>query len=956
MPRRALLLFLVSAQALAGDGARVWRTLESAHFVVSYYEPLEDVARRVAVCAERAHRVLTPILGHAPAGKTQIVVTDDTDGSNGSATVLPRNQINLFATAPDALSVLNDHDDWLYGLVLHEYTHIVHLDTIGWVPRLFNMFAGKRWAPNGVQPRWFIEGLAVYEESKRSASGRTRSAIFDMYLRGAVLAGKEIDLDAMSSGPYFWPHGNAAYLYGSFFLQYIGDRYGDDKLARISHYYGEQPVPWGLNRAVFLAVGKTYETLYDEWMAWMRQRYALQRDVVLRRGLREGEKLTNTGETNDSPHFTPDGERLVWFQANGKELGTYRAMPAAGRPDEASRWITVESTGDFAFLPGGNSLVAERFITYRTNYAFTDLFRIDVRDGLPAVTRLTTGARAATPDVSRDGARVAFTVNGGARRRLAWMPLAPGAAPEILWEGGRWEQAFDPHFSHDGRKIVFSTWGDGGYDDIWLYDVDARRARPLTHDRAIDNSPRFSPDDRWVYFSSDRTGIYNIFALELDTGRLMQVTNVIGGAFAFDVSPDGKLLAYIGFDDDGTELYRMPLDPARFLPAEPYVDDRPPATAVPDGESPTTAARPYRPLDTLGPLRYEVRFQTDSFGDAVNVTTSGNDVAGIMAWSLGATYGYTRGDVSFGAGYGLFKYWPSLGVSVGRGVGRGGGLVLDGRDVGYAAESWTAAASVGLPVLRLPETFADLSLAYDVSWMRNLSPPPVIDPNIPVPSRPETGVNTGFSLRWLLSDVRAFTFTLGPVQGRNVAFGLRLENPAIGSRHRLYSASWSWEEFFRLPFESVFSLRYSGGIAQNDTGNGAFFGLGGKPQQDILDAIINSTRVGSVWLHGYTPGVVVGNQFHLVNLELRARLAFLERGLSTLPFYVRRLHVAALFDAGAATTGALDLGDLRTAVGASLRLDAVFGYYVAGTFDVGVARGLSRGGQTELWFLLTGGI
>src|SRR5262249_44234218 len=83
------------------------------------------------------------------------------------------------------------------------------------------------------------------------------------------------------------------------------------------------------------------------------------------------------------------------------------------------------------------------------------------------------------------------------------------------------------------------------------------------------------------------------------------------------------------------------------------------------------------------------------------------------------------------------------------------------------------------PALRMPETLADLSLAYDVSWMRNLSPPPVIDPNIPVPSRPETGVNTGFSLRWLLSDVRAFTFTLGPVQGRNVAFGLRLENPAI---------------------------------------------------------------------------------------------------------------------------------------------------------------------------------
>src|SRR5262249_60277463 len=121
----------------------------------------------------------------------------------------------------------------------------------------------------------------------------------------------------------------------------------------------------------------------------------------------------NTGATTRPPHCRPAGERLLWSQANGRELGPSRATPAAGRPDGASRWITVESTGDFAFLPGGNSLVAERFITYRTNYAFTDLFRIDVRDGLPAVTRLTTGARAATPDVSRDGARVAFTVNGG---------------------------------------------------------------------------------------------------------------------------------------------------------------------------------------------------------------------------------------------------------------------------------------------------------------------------------------------------------------------------------------------------------------------------------------------------------------------------------------------------------------------------------------------------------------
>ena len=351
-------MLFVSAQALAGDGSRVWRTIESEHFVVIYYETLEDVARRVAVCAERAHRVVTPVLGHVPDGKTQIVLTDDTDGSNGFASVLPRNQIGLFASAPDSLSVLNDHDDWLYGLVLHEYVHIVHLDTMGWIPRLFNLFAGKRWAPNGVQPRWFIEGLAVYEESLRSSSGRTRSAIFDMYLRTQVLAGKALDIDAVSSGPYFWPHGNAAYLYGSFFLKYIGDRYGDDKLAKISHEYGSQPVPWGLNRAVFRAVGKTYETLYQEWMDDLRRRYEQKRDQVVARGLREGEKLTDTGEDNNKPHFSPDGKRLVWQQYDGKGLARYLTMPPRGRPDEARPWMVVEGAGDYAFLPDGKSIVA----------------------------------------------------------------------------------------------------------------------------------------------------------------------------------------------------------------------------------------------------------------------------------------------------------------------------------------------------------------------------------------------------------------------------------------------------------------------------------------------------------------------------------------------------------------------------------------------------------------------
>ena len=48
--------------------------------------------------------------------------------------------------------------------------------------------------------------------------------------------------------------------------------------------------------------------------------------------------------------------------------------------------------------------------------------------------------------------------------------------------------------------------------------------------------------------------------------------------------------------------------------------------------------------------------------------------------------------------------------------------------------------------------------------------------------------------------------------------------------------------------------------------------------------------------------------------------------------------------------------DIRTSVGAALRLDAFFGYFVPGTFEIGYARGLMAGGKNETWLLLTGSL
>ena len=158
-----LLVFLgaIPAGAQTRDPTKRWRTVRSEHFEVNYPEPLALVARRVLSIAERMHEKLRPLLGHEPRKRVQIVLNDDVDTANGNARVVPYNVIQLFVSAPEDLSVLSDFDDWLTILVTHEHAHILHLDNIGGLPRIVNEIFGKIWAPNTLQPRWLIEGIAL---------------------------------------------------------------------------------------------------------------------------------------------------------------------------------------------------------------------------------------------------------------------------------------------------------------------------------------------------------------------------------------------------------------------------------------------------------------------------------------------------------------------------------------------------------------------------------------------------------------------------------------------------------------------------------------------------------------------------------------------------------------------------------------------------------------------------
>src|SRR5262249_27454626 len=88
---------------------------------------------------------------------------------------------------------------------------------------------------------------------------------------------------------------------------------------------------------------------------------------------------------------------------------------------------------------------------------------------------------------------------------LVSLLAGPASAAEVKLAG--------PPDSHDG-KIVLSSLGD-----LWLCKDDGSNPQRLTVHKSRDIPPRFSPDGKWIAFSSDRFGNYDIFVIPAEGGK-----------------------------------------------------------------------------------------------------------------------------------------------------------------------------------------------------------------------------------------------------------------------------------------------------------------------------------------------------------------------------------------------------------------------------------------------------
>jgi Tol biopolymer transport system component len=963
----------ISAPALAiDDPALDYYTITTPHFYVHYFSGKEALAHRAAQIAEEAHVTLSPLLDWTPAGRTHMVVTDKLDTANGSAGVYGRNTITLYGMPPESDSVLGYYDDWLRILVYHEYVHILHLDTVGGVAPILNLLVGKQLNPNQTMPRWFIEGLAVHYESARTATGRVHSSLFQMWLRTAALGDELFTLGQVTGTPTRWPFGSAAYLYGAFFMDWLALRYGEEALTRFNHIYGSRLIPYSMNQAMKQVVGYTFDALWRVWTTEVMAQAAAVRTAVRAAGETQLELVTPRSGDHKFPRIRPVTGEVSWYDWDYQQHPSYKAQTAGG--EDTHKLFQIDGAmGPSDWTPDGHQLIFSRTHIVKNVYAYQELEVWDSRTDTRR--QLTHMERAREPALSPDGEQVAYVRVVDGSMELVVRPLAKGRAPgaaKVLVSGQgytwdddrRWQQLATPTWTPDGRGIVFSWWRmDRRQRDLWLYKLDGpedERLEPLMRDEAMDLDPCFGPDGL-LYFSTDRGGIYNIWAMDVPTRRTWKITNVVSGAFTPRITPDGRWIYLTTYTPGGYAIARMP------HPGLPQGE------GGPDGRMQAWRRYPqvdrseweegsYEPWRWMLPLFFQPDLALLSSFTGIGGSVSSYDPVGRHSYVFSATASSSSVDPDWrpaiSAAY-RWGGWP-LDVSVSGAyveAPRTRGLFAESRQLPYIERQAQGRLGLTYPFGTV-EDGLNLSAGYTVDWRAYGQKPEITpEPGDLEPVEPEQGFFNQATLGVQYNYLEQFPYSISPERGISLGVSAAIQDPALGSDYESATLQWNARAYYPIPWlrRHVLTAGAIGAVTRSNFRARSGFSIGGLGPQDVLSSIVFQAPTGGLPVRGFAPFVQSGQRLFWGNIEWRMPIWDFDQGFSTVPLYLRRIKGRVFFDTGAAYNGYLADADPLMSVGAEVQLDAVFGYYLGGGLRLGWAHGFGPQGLDDLYLLWGGG-
>lgn len=941
----AFFLWLLSVNALHAAvfhrAGLEWYSQESEHFQIHFHDGLQTQARKVLDVAERVHARLSRYLQWQPQARTEIVLTDEYDVANGYASPYPANRMTLYLSAPDEINGLEDYGDWLELVFTHEYLHILHLDKANGSPESLRHIFGRFLLlfPNVFQPSWFIEGLATHVETDRQRGvGRGQSSYFDMLMRMETLHGLK-PLRQVNQPLASWPMGTTPYLYGVFFYHFLADRYGEEKIQQLVNHYSGNLIPFSINSNTRQVLGKDLDQLWAEFHGYLETRYERQREQVRAAGESSGLRLTRSGYY-DGPLTQGNDGTLYYIEYNARQRPALVRLASNGQPE---RLAEVGFGSRIALHPRQGVLLSEPEICGNADY-FYDLYRYDLNGRHKR--RLTECGRYRMAIWSPSGDAIIAVHNAGGQNALHLLD-PNGRRTALLWQGKRGEVISHIDWSPDGKRLIAALWQPGQGWDLSRFDLATRQWSAVTHTRGIENHPRFCADGTHILFSADYNGIYNIYRMALDTGRTERLTNVMGGAFFPQLSPDATTLSYIGYSEEGFDLYSLPLADNPL----PLVEPEQGSSAISPAPPPETEvgkSHDYSPYRSVRPTWWFPSIYVDQDRSEIGFITGGNDTLQRHNYALGLGY-----DVQNEWGLGNFDYIYDRYTPIVK-------LHLDNSYKHYynsndeplkvRAQSNVQAAVV-VPWLHRDSRWAlHLGVGEENENDARLN-------NGALPEPDYRDRIAGMAVSY--ASAQEFPRGISREDGREAMLVAESSDALAGGDFTGTAYTLDWKEFLRLGGEHVLGLRLLG--AEGEVGIRPF-NLGGSAEVNPLPQILDSPAANSPFnrrqyaLRGYDEGLpqLTGTSMRLASLEYRFPLMRVERGWMAPPLGLHQLHGALFTETGAVWSEGQAQDDYYSSYGLELKADVVLFYSMMFRLSAGYAHGIERGGEDQFYLRLGG--
>lgn len=610
--RYPLICLIAFTPLLRGQEAEVyhpeleWKTIETDHFFVHFHNGAERSGWVVAKIAEEIYEPITSLYNHKPDQKVSFIIKDYDDYSNGAAFFYD-NKVEIWAPSMD-FDFRGTHN-WLRNVVTHEFTHIVQIQTTmkfgRRIPAFYLQWLGYESErrpdvlygyPNVIAsypvsgfvvPAWFAEGVAQYNRPQLRYDFWDSHR--DMILRSYVLKDSMLTWNQMGVFGKTSLGNESSYNAGFAFVHYIAQKYGIARLSEISRNLSSLSATT-IDGAIEKALGKDGKTVYNEWSDELKRDYARrvepvkvnlqegtpiifvddfeelkqQKDHaggVLKFKLSEGVSDANRdqcglfvdmGYANRFPTFSSDGRKLAFVSTIGASyLGQSQLI--VGELGGKFKAIATRVGSEVSWSPDGKKLYFSR--TDNSNPHFSsqaDLYVFDLEK--EEEDRVTFGRRALSPSVSPDGKTLVCAVGGDGTSNLATMNT-DASNFQLITSFKSGEQVYAPKWSPAGDRIVFDYSVADGRDIVWIRPDGSDMEFLITH-HGDARSGVFTPDGSHILFSSDKTGIFNIYSYDVPTKHIAQITNVLGGAF-MPTTNDKGVLVYSLYTSQGYKLYTM---------------------------------------------------------------------------------------------------------------------------------------------------------------------------------------------------------------------------------------------------------------------------------------------------------------------------------------------------------------------------------------------------------------